>query len=296
MSERLYHKIAELQEQLRLGSISRRDFLRYAALLGLSVGAAEALAACAPKATPTTAPTAVPPPPTSAPVGAATSAPPATTAPTAPPPTAAPPPAAPAAQGVQYPGYAWNPPYAGIWMNYDKCIGCRICEGACSIKNFGVFDPELSRIKIHEFYGGIIQIPATCWGCRWGGGEEKGGMDAPCVAACPTTPKALIWHETLNVPVLDEKVCIKCGLCYDNCAQKNIHLNPKSGFPNVCTRCDGDPECVKACMYQALEPRKTASGVEYALGSRTLEQIAQDLVEHKFYPWVGLEDWKKVGV
>jgi epoxyqueuosine reductase len=38
---------------IKQGRISRRDLLRYAALLGLSAGAAEALAACAPQVTPT---------------------------------------------------------------------------------------------------------------------------------------------------------------------------------------------------------------------------------------------------
>ena len=50
MGEELHKRISELQEQLRQGTITRRDFLRYASLLGLSVGAAEALAACAQKA------------------------------------------------------------------------------------------------------------------------------------------------------------------------------------------------------------------------------------------------------
>lgn len=45
--------ISDLQEQLRQGRISRRDFIRYTTILGLSLGAAEALATCAPKPTPT---------------------------------------------------------------------------------------------------------------------------------------------------------------------------------------------------------------------------------------------------
>jgi peptide/nickel transport system substrate-binding protein len=77
--------IPELQESLRKGEISRREFLRYATLLGLSVGAASALAACGPAATPTAAPAPTAIPPTAAP--APTQAPAATTAPA---PTAAP--------------------------------------------------------------------------------------------------------------------------------------------------------------------------------------------------------------
>ena len=67
MEERLHKRVSELQEQLSQGEINRRDFLRYASLLGLSLGAAEALAACAPKLTPR--PTL--PAPTPAPIPAA---------------------------------------------------------------------------------------------------------------------------------------------------------------------------------------------------------------------------------
>lgn len=69
--------VPELQESLRKGDISRREFLRYATLLGLSLGSATALAACA-------QPTPVPPtpvPPTAAPAKAAATAIPPTAAP-----------------------------------------------------------------------------------------------------------------------------------------------------------------------------------------------------------------------
>ena len=87
---------------------------------------------------------------------------------------------------VRYPGFAWDPPYAIVTADYRLCSGCRICEVACSVKNFGEFNPELSRIRIYDFYAGLLQIPSICWGCQWRGGEEGGGLDAPCVKACPT--------------------------------------------------------------------------------------------------------------
>ena len=96
MSQKPNERIAALQEQLLQGKISRRDFMRYAMILGVSVGAAEALAACAPKPAPTA--TAVPPKPTAVPP---TVVPPTAVPPTAvPEPTAAP--AAPAAQQVSW--------------------------------------------------------------------------------------------------------------------------------------------------------------------------------------------------
>jgi peptide/nickel transport system substrate-binding protein len=71
----MHPAIPELQESLRKGQISRREFLRFASLLGVSVGTATVLANCAP------APTAAPPAATMAP--AATVAPVVTEAPKA---------------------------------------------------------------------------------------------------------------------------------------------------------------------------------------------------------------------
>ena len=67
MTQKFNERISELQEQLREGRIARRDFLRYATLLGVTVGAAEALAACAPAPAPTAVPPTSAPPPTTAP-------------------------------------------------------------------------------------------------------------------------------------------------------------------------------------------------------------------------------------
>jgi len=58
----MHSAIPELQESLRKGQLSRREFLRFATLLGLSISSATVLANCAPAPTPTQAPvaTAVP--------------------------------------------------------------------------------------------------------------------------------------------------------------------------------------------------------------------------------------------
>jgi peptide/nickel transport system substrate-binding protein len=50
MSSKLHPLIPEAQEALRKGQISRREFLRFTTLLGLSAAGAQAMAACAPAA------------------------------------------------------------------------------------------------------------------------------------------------------------------------------------------------------------------------------------------------------
>lgn len=56
MSERVHPLALQAADKLQQGRISRRDFLRYATLLGVSVGTAYAMAACAPAAAPADVP------------------------------------------------------------------------------------------------------------------------------------------------------------------------------------------------------------------------------------------------
>ncbi|MFL5806996.1 MAG: 4-phytase, partial [Roseiflexaceae bacterium] len=59
--EKLHPAVPEIQEQLRQGRISRREFLRLTTLLGVSAGTAYTLAACgSAPVQPGTAPTAAP--------------------------------------------------------------------------------------------------------------------------------------------------------------------------------------------------------------------------------------------
>jgi peptide/nickel transport system substrate-binding protein len=79
-TQRVHPLVLEAREALRQGSITRRDFVRLAALLGVSVAGANALAACGQSPTPTSAPptaavsqpTTAAPQPTAAPQGALT--------------------------------------------------------------------------------------------------------------------------------------------------------------------------------------------------------------------------------
>jgi len=286
MSERLNEKIGEMQEQLRQGLITRRSFLRYAALLGLSVGAAEALAACAPKATPTTAPTAkpptaVPPAPTSVPVGAATAAPPA------PPPTAAPPPAAPptaaetAIWGREI--YPLAKSVAMIEVEDMKCTGCELCQTACSMKHFGVIHKELARIQSEIRNTPVPKgLIVTCAQCQV---EER-----ECQKACPLTPPAIYYDDKLLHMVVDTKTClgIKCNQCGEACSAKAIRwYTPVSATPLVCDLCDvagdgtRDPECVKICPVTALHFR-----APHAIRSawRMSMEEKDELVSRRMYP------------
>jgi len=237
--EKLHEMISELQERLRQGKIGRREFVRYASLLGLSLGAAETLAACAPAPTPT----ATPPPPT----------------PTSPPPQ-------PTVVVAPAPSPVVMEKDWQLLVDYDKCSGCRICEFECAKRHFDVINPELARIKLYKIYPGV-DIAMYCRNC-WG---------APCIEACPTTPKAISKDEETGAIKVDPATCIKCDLCAEACLAKVIRFHPTEGYPLVCDLCDLDPACVAACPEEAL------SVVPPVLAPDTwavpLDELAKELLE-----------------
>jgi NAD-dependent dihydropyrimidine dehydrogenase PreA subunit len=48
-----------------------------------------------------------------------------------------------------------------------KCVGCGICQMACSMKHFGVINKELARIQVCKY---LLPLPkavqVTCVQCR----------------------------------------------------------------------------------------------------------------------------------
>jgi Fe-S-cluster-containing hydrogenase component 2 len=252
MTQKLNERLSELQQQLREGMIARRDFLRYATLLGVSVGAAEALAACAPTAEPTATKAAVPP----------TSAPP----PTAVPPTAAPPPPptdtpapAPVTQVEAKAGHM-------IRFNPYLCSGCLLCAVACSEKWGEYYFPEetkntvnleFSRIRPMRFQ--FVDVVNVCWYCSLYEFAE-GSSAAPCVQVCPQdaiviTPEGegVAEYTGMGYMSVDRDACLGlelCGRCSEICEDQfgsGISYDPIEHKAQICSRCGGVPACVEAC-------------------------------------------------
>ncbi|MCK4664429.1 MAG: 4Fe-4S dicluster domain-containing protein [Bacteroidales bacterium] len=176
-----------------------------------------------------------------------------------------------------------------IVVDFDKCTGCRTCEAVCSSYNNkievngGLLDgpgnPNLSNIRIHH-YNPDVDIPVICNLCD----------DAPCITACPVPPdlftgrKALFRDEKNNTIRNDIERCIGCGQCAKAC--KNLRTgtiisNPDTGKPErICNLCNGDPQCVKYCTYEALTYIKVDNSREFF--GLSADKIAQVLYE-RFY-------------
>lgn len=163
-----------------------------------------------------------------------------------------------------------------------NCTGCRACEYACSLHHEGVVRPSMSRIHVLR-YKGVVDVPVICWHCD----------DAPCIKACPTTPKAIEKDPKTNGIKLIANLCIgaKCNKCIEACPSQFIRRSPDNGMPLMCDMCGGDPECVKACIAQSGNPLgpclmtgKVGFGVNMAYRNVTPEDAGADLLQNMFYP------------
>lgn len=169
-----------------------------------------------------------------------------------------------------------------LFAERQNCTGCRACEYACSVFHTGVVRPSVSRIHVLK-YKDSIDVPVLCWHCE----------DAPCIAACPTTPKAIIADPNHNGIILNEKTCLgrKCLKCQEACPAQYVWVNPDTGMPLMCDMCEGDPACVKACNEQSGTPQgpclvanKLGFGVNLAFRDVTPNRAGRDLLDLTFYP------------
>jgi TPP-dependent indolepyruvate ferredoxin oxidoreductase alpha subunit len=121
----------------------------------------------------------------------------------------------------------------------QKCVGCVVCEYACSLEKEKVFNPTKSRIRAIRL-DPLSNIAIACKVCK----------EAPCVAACPK--KALAQSVETGVITVDDDKCNGCGWCIEACEYGAITLHPDKRKVIVCNLCDGEPECIQSCPEGAL--------------------------------------------
>ena len=123
------------------------------------------------------------------------------------------------------------------------CVGCRACELACSIENFGVHNPKRSRIRIEEQF----PIPAryvvhVCQQC----------VKPKCVPACPYG--SLVEEKTGRIVLIDDgKACLTCEKKQCTLACPFGAAFYYKGKALVCTDCGA---CLKVCPRGVLKQIK----------------------------------------
>ena len=169
-----------------------------------------------------------------------------------------------------------------LFAERQNCVGCRACEYACSMYHEKEVRPAKARIHVLK-YKGIVDVPIICWHCD----------DAPCIKACPTKPRAIRKNPKTNGIRLRKDICLgsECHKCVEACPAEFIRVDPDDGQVLMCDLCDGDPECVKACLAQSGNPvgpclmtGKGGFGVNQAYRNVTPEEAGEDLLRRLFYP------------
>jgi Fe-S-cluster-containing hydrogenase component 2 len=125
-------------------------------------------------------------------------------------------------------------------IEYEKCVGCRTCEMACSAKHTATVNLHQSRVSVVKWDMDGQGVPIACSHCE----------SAPCQAICPMM--AIARDESLGRVWIDYTKCIGCRMCVAVCPFGAISFDSISGKVIKCDLCDGDPLCARFCSYGAL--------------------------------------------
>ena len=116
------------------------------------------------------------------------------------------------------------------------CVGCRMCEVACSAFHFEGVTRAMSRIRVAKLENVGVEMAIACLSC----------LEKPCLE-CPTL--ALTVGNNGEI-ILDEDLCTSCEICVEECPVGAIGFY--DDLPLFCDLCDGDTSCVTACPSGAL--------------------------------------------
>ena len=127
-----------------------------------------------------------------------------------------------------------------IFVEPDRCLGCRNCERICSLRDSGGFKREDANIWVQIDLDKRSIFAMTCQHCE----------TAVCLEICPAT--AIRRDPETRAVVVDEIDCIGCKMCVHACPFGCIHFEEQRRIAAKCDLCSGDPKCVQNCMARAL--------------------------------------------
>ncbi|MCU0789888.1 MAG: 4Fe-4S dicluster domain-containing protein [Nitratireductor sp.] len=184
----------------------------------------------------------------------------------------------------------------GLVIDLDTCVGCHACVVACKEWNTGGYGAALADAdaygaqplgawlnRVHTFEvtpadapAQIVHFPKSCLHCD----------NAPCVTVCPTG--ASYKRSEDGIVLVDESMCIGCGLCAWACPYGAREMDPVAQVMKKCTLCvdriynenipeiDRVPSCVRTCPANArhfgdlADPHSDVSRLVAERGGRDL--------------------------
>jgi len=155
-----------------------------------------------------------------------------------------------------------------LTVNPEKCVGCSICEFACSLEKEGNHNPAKSRIRIIRGPP-FIHLATTCRQCE----------DTPCVRACPK--EALHQSKETGAILVDDEKCDGCKWCLEACDYGAIAYDVDAKTVRICDLCEGKPKCKDMCPEEAIDFASEESEITKAwtTASKKWIEASQKLVK-----------------
>ncbi|MDU4959188.1 MAG: 4Fe-4S dicluster domain-containing protein [Sporomusaceae bacterium] len=137
-----------------------------------------------------------------------------------------------------------------IWVDKDKCLGCKSCELQCAIERDSVSRTLAGAVR--ETPKPIARVSVQCSGSGGFPIQCRHCQDAACLKACPSG--ALQRDKETDMVFIDASRCRGCWMCVMSCPFGAI---VPAGAYKVAVKCDGcrhmeEPACVNACPVGAL--------------------------------------------
>lgn len=128
-------------------------------------------------------------------------------------------------------------------INPDKCTACGICVKECPRQVLELMPrAQLIYLACKTLDKGKVVknvCKVGCIGCTL------------CVKSCPY--EGAIQMDG-NLPKMDYAKCTSCGICYNKCPTKSfVDRAPARPYAIISSRCDGCAECLKVCLFKAIE-------------------------------------------
>jgi Fe-S-cluster-containing hydrogenase component 2 len=127
-----------------------------------------------------------------------------------------------------------------VFVDPDRCLGCRNCERVCSFQDSGGFKRKDANIWVQIDLDTRSIFTMTCQQCE----------TALCLEICPAV--AIRRDPETQAIVVDEAACVGCKMCVHACPFGCIHFEGRRRIAAKCDLCSGDPKCVQNCMARAL--------------------------------------------
>lgn len=99
-----------------------------------------------------------------------------------------------------------------------RCSGCQRCEMMCTLKNDGATQQSIARVRVwdnYNFGSGVDTNDGIFGNCQFTVASCKQCADPQCAKYCPV--HAIHSDEETGARVVDEDVCIGCGMCSAAC-------------------------------------------------------------------------------